>query len=230
MSLIPIVSDEEASPEQVVLFEHCTKMLGRVANAIRVASHSPKVAQALLGFMIPAIREEVTGVLGVRIKTLAILKTSMLNGCNYCIGHNTQLGRAVGFSDDQINALEGDYQGSGLFSADETAAIAWAESLTLKTYREKPEVMEELKKHFSDEQIVEITMVSGFFNFWNRFTDGLQVDIEAKEQVGLIRKSKKIELNDYLTYMQSTWWNDDPQTSGGPRAAPNHRNMRSIRT
>ena len=58
-------------------------------------------------------------------------------------------------------------------------------------------------------------MVSGFFNFWNRFTDGLQVDIEAKEQVGLIRKSKKIELNDYLTYMQSTWWNDDPQPSGG---------------
>ena len=230
MSLIPIVSDEEASPEQAVLFEHCTKMLGRVANAIRVASHSPKVAQALLGFMIPAIREEVTGALDVRIKTLAILKTSMLNGCNYCIGHNTQLGRAVGFSDDQIEALEGGYQGSGLFSADETAAIAWAESLTLKTYHEKPEVMEELKKHFSDEQIVEITMVSGFFNFWNRFTDGLQVDIEAKEQVGLIRKSKKIELSDCLTYMQSTWWNDDPQTSGGPRAAPDHRNMRSIRT
>ena len=92
MSLIPIVSDEEASSEQAVLFEHCTKMLGRVANALRVASHSPKVAQALLGFMIPAIREEVTGVLGIRIKALAILKTSMLNGCDYCVGHNIQLG------------------------------------------------------------------------------------------------------------------------------------------
>jgi uncharacterized peroxidase-related enzyme len=218
MSLIPIVSDEEASPEQLLLFQHCSKMLGRVANALRVAAHSPKVAQALLGFMIPAIREEVTGALSIRIKTLAILKTSMLNGCDYCIGHNTQLGQAVGFSDDLIEALEGDYQGSDLFAADETAAIAWAECLTLRTYRQKPEVMEELKKHFSHEQIVEITMVSGFFNFWNRFTDGLQVDIEAKEQVALIRKSKKIELNDYLTYMQSAWWNEDPQTSG--RAAP----------
>jgi hypothetical protein len=48
----------------------------------------------------------------------------------------------------------------------------------------------------------------------NRCSDGLQVDIEAKEQVGLIRKSKKIELNDDLTYMQSTWWNEDPLTSG----------------
>ena len=72
MSLIPIVSDGEASPEQAVLFEYCTKMLGRVANAIRVASHSPKVAQALLGFMIPTIREEVTGLLGVQIKALTI--------------------------------------------------------------------------------------------------------------------------------------------------------------
>ena len=214
MSLIPIVTDEEASPEQAVLFKHCTKMLGRVANALRVAAHTPKVAQALLGFMIPAIREEVSGVLDVRIKALAILKTSMLNGCDYCVGHNTQLGRAVGFSNDQIEALEGDYLGSDQFAADEKAAIAWAECLTLRTYRQKPEIMEELKKHFTNEQIVEITMVSGFFNFWNRFTDGLQVDIEAKEQVGLIGKSKKIELNDYLAYMQSTWWNDDQNTSG----------------
>ena len=137
----------------------------------------------------------------------------MLNGCGYCIGHNTQLGRAVGFSDDQIEALEGDYLGSDQFAADEKAAIAWAECLTLMTYRKKPEVMEELKKHFTNEQIVEITMVSGYFNFWNRFTDGLQVDIEAKEQVGLIRKSKKIDLNDYLAYMQSTWWNDDRTAS-----------------
>jgi len=41
------------------------------------------------------------------------------------------------------------------------------------------------------------------------------VDIEAKEQVGLIRKSKKIKLGDYLSYMQSAWWNDDPQTPAG---------------
>ena len=79
--------------------------------------------------------------------------------------------------------------------------------------------MAELKKHFNNEQVVEITMVSGFFNFWNRFTDGLQVDIEAKEQVGLIKNSKKIELNDYLTYMQNAWWNDNPKISKRPPEA-----------
>lgn len=213
MSLIPIVTDDEATSEQAALFAGCTKMLGRVANAMRIAAHAPKIAQALFGFMIPALREEVTGALSIKIKSLVILKTSILNGCDYCIGHNTALGRAVGFSDDQIAAVEGDYQRSDLLTPDEKAAIAWAECLTLRTYRQKPEVMEKLKNHFTSEQIVEITMVSGFFNFWNRFTDGLQVDIEAKEQVGLIRKSKKIEVGDYLTYMQSAWWNDPKQSS-----------------
>ena len=207
MSLIPIVTDEDATPEQANFFKHCTLMLGRVANALRVAAHSPKIAQPLLGFMIPTLREEVTGNLSIGIKALAILKTSMLNGCAYCIGHNTQLGRAVGYSDEQIAALGGDYQNSDQFTADERAAIAWAECLTLRTYRENPQVMQELKRHFNEAQIVEITMVSGFFNFWNRFTDGLQVDIEASEQVGLIRNSKKVDVEDYLTYMRSAWWN-----------------------
>jgi uncharacterized peroxidase-related enzyme len=218
MSLIPIVTDDEANPQQAVLFEHCSKMLGRVANAVRVAAHAPKIAQALLGFMIPALREEITGALSINIKVLAILKTSMLNGCEYCVGHNTALGKAVGYSDDQIAAIEGDYQASELFTPAQKAAIAWAECLTLKTYRQKPEVMAELKNHFSHEQIVEITMVSGFFNFWNRFTDGLQVDIEASEQVGLIRNSKKIEPDDYMAFMQSTWWNDN-KASGGREPA-----------
>lgn len=208
MSLIPIVTDENATPEQANFFKHCAKLMGRVANALRVAAHSPKAAQGLVGFMIPALRAEVTRNLTVNIKVLTILKTSMLNSCAYCIGHNTALCKSVGYSDDQIEALEGDYQSGDAFTAEEKAAIAWAECLTLRTYRENPQVMEELKRHFNEAQIVEITMVSGFFNFWNRFTDGLQVDIEAEEQVGLIRNSRKVDVEDYLAYMQSAWWND----------------------
>lgn len=83
MAHLPIISDEEAGPEAQILFEHSTKMFGRVANAIRVAAHSPKLAQAIYGFLVAALREEVTGILDVRTKTLVILKTSMLNGCKY---------------------------------------------------------------------------------------------------------------------------------------------------
>ena len=83
MAHLPIISDEDAGPEAKVLFKHSTKMFGRVANAVRVASHSPKLSQAIFGFLVAALREEVTDILSVRTKTMVILKTSTLNGCKY---------------------------------------------------------------------------------------------------------------------------------------------------
>ena len=83
MVLIPILSDDEASPEARVMFEHSKRMFGRAANAMRVAAHSPRLAQSIFGFIVAALRKEITEVLDVRTKTLVILKTSMLNGCKY---------------------------------------------------------------------------------------------------------------------------------------------------
>ena len=206
MALLSAVQDEEASPEARTMFEHSRRMFGRVANSLRVAAHTPRVAQVLFAFIVAAMREEISGNLDLRTKTLVILKTSMLNGCRYCIGHNVTLGRTWGLSDEQITALEGDYAQSDLFSPAEKAAIAWAEHLTKLTYRQHPEAMVELKKHYAEAQIVEITMASGFFNFWNRFNDGLQMDPEGQEITNLFKKSAKIDPADYVTYMQECWW------------------------
>ncbi len=190
------------------MFDHSTRMFGRVANSLRVAAHSPKVAQALFGFILAALREEISGVLDIQTKTLVILKTSMLNGCDYCIGHNVTLGHACGLSDRQIEALEGDYRRSESFTPAQKAAIAWSEHLTERTYRQNPQAMAELKTHFSDDQIVEITMVAGFFNFWNRFNDGLQIDPEGTQVTNLFKKSTAIDPADYVAYMRACWWNE----------------------
>jgi len=78
-----MISDAEASPEARVVFEASRRMFGRVANAVRVAAASPKMFQAMFGFLIALCRAEITGVLDARTKALLILKTSMLNGCRY---------------------------------------------------------------------------------------------------------------------------------------------------
>jgi hypothetical protein len=83
MSLIPILPDEEADPLQGVLFDHSKVLFGRVANAVRVGSHSPKLMQMLFGFIVASLREEITENISVRTKCLVILKTSTLNGCAY---------------------------------------------------------------------------------------------------------------------------------------------------
>jgi len=194
------------------MFDHSTRMLGRVANSLRVAAHSPKVAQALFGFIVAVLREEISGVLDIQTKTLVILKTSILNGCDYCVGHNSALGRSIGFKDDEIDAIGGDYENSSYFSDPEKAAIAWAECLTERTYRQNPGAMARLKRHYDEAQIVEITMVSGFFNFWNRFTDGLQIDLESSDSVGKIKKSKTINPDDYVEFMRNCWWRENDKT------------------
>ncbi len=83
LALLAIPTDDDATPEQAVLFRHGKKLLGRVANAVRVASHSPKLAQSIFGFIVAALREEVTEILPLRTKVLVILKTSTLNACEY---------------------------------------------------------------------------------------------------------------------------------------------------
>jgi uncharacterized peroxidase-related enzyme len=208
MAMLPYVEDDTASPEAKVLFEHCEILMGRVANAVRMAAHSPKAIQPLIGFMVATLRHEITGVLAMRIKALVILKTSTLNGCSYCVGHNTALGKSLGFEDDEIDAISGDYQNSDYFSAAEKSAITWAEILTEKTYNQRKDAKEDLKSHFSPEQIVEITMVSGFFNFWNRFTDSLEIDLETSDSVGNIRKSKTVDPQAYKLYLRDCWWNE----------------------
>jgi AhpD family alkylhydroperoxidase len=208
MALLSYVENDTDDEEARVFFGHVEGLMGRVANALRVAAQVPEIAQPLVGFMIPAIRTEITNNVPVRIKTLVILKTSFINGCNYCIGHNSSLGRSLGFSEEEIEAIDGDFRNSDFFSPAEKAAIAWAEYLTERTYRQHPEAMPELKAHFTEPQIVEITMVSGFFNFWNRFVDSLQIDLEPEKMVGNIKKSKVIDPQDYLAFMRDCWWRE----------------------
>ena len=94
------------------------------------------------------------------------------------------------------------------------AAMRWAEVLTLKQYHGTPgqspqslEVMAMLKESYDEAQIVEITMVSGFLNFWNRFTDGLQIDLEDDPLMKLIKKSARVDPSDYVAFMRDCWWN-----------------------
>jgi len=124
----------------------------------------------------------------------------------------------LGFDDELIAAIDGDYLNSDHFTPAEKAAMKWAEVLTEKTYRgENPGAMPELKKHYDSAQIAEITMVSCFFNFWNRLVDGLQVDIEEEDVMGRFTKSKSIDPQDYVAFMCDCWWNKpgagDPQST-----------------
>lgn len=91
------------------------------------------------------------------------------------------LGQALGLSEEEFAALQGDYRASPLFDAREKAAIAWAEAMTLNTAKYDDEVWDELRRHFDDREIVEISLASGLFNMINRLNDSFRTELESDE-------------------------------------------------
>jgi hypothetical protein len=77
------ITDEEATGPAKELFEASNKMLGRTANLMRILAHSPYLARWTLPF-IAAVRQPNAGAVSdVRLRNLAVLKTSTVNGCKY---------------------------------------------------------------------------------------------------------------------------------------------------
>lgn len=77
------ISDEEATGIAKELFATSNQLLGRTANLQRILAHSPYLARWFLP-LVAAVRQPRAGAVSdVRLRNLAILKTSTLNGCRY---------------------------------------------------------------------------------------------------------------------------------------------------
>ena len=75
-------------------------------------------------------------------------------------------------------------------------AILWAEHTTLNTAKENNGVFEKVREEFSEEEIIELTLMSGFFNLFNRLMDSLQIPLEiTQDEVDKIRRSVQLDPN-----------------------------------
>ena len=77
------ITDAEATGAVKEIFEASNRLLGRTANLSRILAHSPYVARFFLP-LVAAVRQPNAGALSdVRLRNLAVLKTSTVNGCRY---------------------------------------------------------------------------------------------------------------------------------------------------
>jgi hypothetical protein len=83
MSRVNQIGLDEAEGETARFYEATTKMMGRVPHSFRVLGNTPLVARMLLLFNATMQREGGGSVLSCKIKEMAVIKTSHLNGCDY---------------------------------------------------------------------------------------------------------------------------------------------------
>ena len=91
------------------------------------------------------------------------------------------LGQALGLKDEEFDVLQGDYRASPLFNEREKAVLAWSEAMTLNTAKRNEAVWDELRRRFTDTEIVEISMACAMFNMINRLNDSFRTELEPEE-------------------------------------------------
>lgn len=95
-------------------------------------------------------------------------------------GH-TALAGQIGYTKQQIDALDGELAAGG-FDLALSIALEYAQRMTRNAHTVTGEFFEQLKTHYSDKQILELTCVVGLTNYWNRFTTALRVDLSGSNE------------------------------------------------
>ena len=96
------------------------------------------------------------------------MRASQVNGCAYCIDMHSKDARAEGETEQRLYALSA-WRETPFFTDRERAALAWTEAVTLITEGHvSDEVYEEAKQRFTDEELVNLTLVVITINGWNR--------------------------------------------------------------
>ncbi len=108
---------------------------------------------------------------GLERSLLELVKTrvSQINGCAYCLDMHTKDARAAGESEARLYLLSA-WREAPFYSERERAALEWAETLTLVAQNNVPdEVYARVAPHFTEEELVNLTLAVTTINAWNRF-------------------------------------------------------------
>lgn len=184
MARVKMIPPDDADGETRRVYDGVLKQWGRISNFSKVLAHQPA---ALEGWMLPNEAIRLGNVTSdpdyVKIQQLVIIKTSALNRSAYCMSHNVPLGKKMGLTEAQIAAAQGDdYMSSPALDPRQKAAVRWADAVTRMTARNDEAAFAAMKEHFSEKEIVELTVFCGMWNYSNRLCEALHVDLEHPDK------------------------------------------------
>jgi uncharacterized peroxidase-related enzyme len=163
------------SPELSDQFEAMRKNLGFIPNSILIMQRKPKLAKALA--QMTAAVWDPEGAVDRGFKRIIAHVASRAAGCQYCMAHTAGGALHFGVEDNKLAAVW-DYQTSPLYSAAERATLDFAVAAASVPNAVTDAMFTELRKYWTEEQIVEIVGVISLFGFLNRWNDTMATPLE----------------------------------------------------
>ncbi len=146
---------------------------GPFLNQVKVFAHRPPALRHLMGLLLE-LKDE--AILPKRYLEIALVVVSKLNECTYCVAHHTPRLIELGLSVTAVeNILADSIEG---FDEVDMLVRNYAVQVTEKPQYMRDKIFTDLKKHFTEEQIVELTLRIALCGFFNRFNDAMQISME----------------------------------------------------
>ena len=177
MSRVKLLTDDELTDYNDII-ELSVQRLGFLPNSQRVMAHKPELLKAY-GELGKAVMNETEGSIPVALKYMIANAASMTAGCMYCIAHTGGATARKGTEEEKAAAIW-EFETSDLFSEAERSALRFAQAAAAVPNLATDKDFADLRKHYTEYQIVEIVAVISMFGFLNRWNDTLATALEEE--------------------------------------------------
>ncbi len=168
-------ASQKVLDDQEEILARSRNLMGFVPNAMQVMALRPEILAGFSGLFGSVFGPG--SLVDPGLKEMIAHVASRAAGCQYCQAHTAHIAEIFGVSAEKVEALW-TYERSDLFTPAEKAALSLAQAAGVVPNAATDEHFSELKKHYSDAQIVEMLATISLYGFLNRFNDSLATVME----------------------------------------------------
>ena len=151
------------------------RQFGMTPVPLTVAAHHPWILRGYVAYEAMLDRARLVD---RRLRLLAELEVAALIGCRFCLDIGAALGRKTGIAEAQLRELNG-YQTSPAFSPLERLVLDYAVAMTRTPVDVSDALVQALREHLSDAQLVELTAGLAWQNYRSRFDHALGIGAQG---------------------------------------------------
>jgi uncharacterized peroxidase-related enzyme len=182
MAWIKLIEEKEATGKLKEYYEHVKRTRGKIANILKVQSLNPDALKTHLDLYLTLMFGK-SGLTRIQREMIATV-VSVANNCDYCAAHHGEALLRLTKNATLVRQMKHDFHKVDLTRKD-YAMLRYAVRLTKNPSELEEKDVEELcEVGFNDADILNINLITSYFNFVNRIALGLGVKFSREEAKG----------------------------------------------
>jgi AhpD family alkylhydroperoxidase len=169
---VKLLERDAVTPEAAAMYDALLAQRGVVPNMFKVLAHAPEIAKGVAGFLKPLLSD---GALSGWYKELVAVRVAILQESEYAIRAHAASAKKKGAGDEQIAGVK-DFA-TGPFSDKEKAGFRAADRLHGGARGVDDAFYGEVRKFFSEDEVIELFLTAAAFEMFPRVIDGLRIPV-----------------------------------------------------